>query len=143
MPFEFIGAPYIDPDKLCAVMQKMKLPGVHFRPIFFQPTYQKCKDEVCGGTQVHVTDARRYNSFKAGIRLLGAIHDLYPTQFKWKQPPYEYEHEKMPIDLIAGTARLRQAVEGGTLARFEAEATQELAQFRTVRKKFLLYGKKR
>ncbi len=111
-----------------------------FDPFYFQPTYQKGKDQVCGGVQVHVTDRNKYNSFLAGIRLLGAIFEDYPKQFAWKQPPYEYENEKMPIDLIAGTAGLREALlNAGKLKNFEERAAHELNLFRKIRKQYLLY----
>lgn len=140
-PFEWIGAPYIDdPDRLAALMNGKKQPGVWYRPIYFQPTYHKGKDEVCGGVHVHVTDRKRFDAFRAGVHLLAAIAELWPKGFAWKQPPYEYEHVKMPIDLIAGTDRLRKAIDGRTgLADFEKSAKDELARFRKVRAKYLLY----
>ncbi len=139
-PFEWIGAPYINPDALASEMQRMKLPGVFFRPIFFQPTYQKCKDTVCGGVQIHVIDRKKFRPFVAGVRLLAKIAELYPKDFAWKKPPYEYEYEKMPIDLIAGTSKLREAVDArkGTKA-FETWADEELAKFSKVRKQYLIY----
>jgi uncharacterized protein YbbC (DUF1343 family) len=139
-PFEWIGAPFIDADTLASAMQAKKLPGVYFRPIYFQPTYQKCKDEICGGVQIHITDRAKFNAFKAGIHLLDTIVNMYPKQFAWKQPPYEYEHVRMPIDLIAGTARLRGEIESGRgLKNFEEAAAKELAAFRRIRSRYLLY----
>jgi len=138
-PFEWIGAPFIDPDKLGSRLNAMKLPGVYFRPIFFQPTYQKGKDEVCGGVHIHVTDRRRFNSFRTGIQTLAAIAELWPKDLKWKKPPYEYEHEKLPIDLISGTSLLRENIEKGTIDAFEEIAAKELARFRKLRKEYLIY----
>ena len=139
-PFEWVGAPFINPDKLAMAMNGKKLPGVYFRPIYFQPTYQKGKDQVCGGAQTHVTDRRRFNAFRAGIHLLSAIHELYPEGLKWKQPPYEYEHDRMPIDLIAGTAKLRECIETGKgLKEFEQMAGEQLVKFKKIRAKYLLY----
>ncbi len=139
-PFEWVGAPYINPDALGAEMARMKLPGVYFRPIFFQPTYQKGKDQVCGGVQIHVTDRKKFKPFVAGVRLIAKIAELYPKDFAWKKPPYEYEYEKMPIDLIAGTSAFREAVDArkGTRA-FEEMAEEQLETFRKLRKKYLLY----
>jgi len=139
-PFEWVGAPYVNPDALAAEMMRMKLPGVVFRPIFFQPTYQKGKDTVCGGVQIHVTDRKKFRPFVAGVRLLAKIAELYPKDFVWKKPPYEYEYEKMPIDLIAGTSKLREAVDArkGTKA-FEEMAEEELLKFSKLRKRYLLY----
>jgi uncharacterized protein YbbC (DUF1343 family) len=139
-PFEFMGAPFIKSDRLADHMNKQKLPGVYFRPIYFQPTYQKCKDTVCGGVQIHVTDLKKFNAFESGIKLLYAIAELHPDDFQWKRPPYEYEHERMPIDLIAGTSVLREAVEKKNgLKPFFDKAKNELAHFQKVRKKYLIY----
>lgn len=140
-PFEWVGAPYIkDPDLLAKEMNRMKLKGVYFRPIFFQPTYQKGKDEVCGGVQIHITDADTFRPYVAGVRLLHAIAKLHPKDFKWKQPPYEYEFEKMPIDLIAGTAALRQSVEARAgSANFEKRCQSDAKEFEKIRKRYLIY----
>ncbi len=139
-PFEWIGAPYIDADPLAQHMNSMKLPGVHFRPIYFQPTFHKGKDEVCGGVQVHVTDRAKFNAFQSGVRLLASIHDMCPEKFAWKKPPYEYEFEKMPIDLIVGTPRLREALDSGKgYAAFEKSCAVDVAKFKKLRKDYLLY----
>lgn len=139
-PFEWIGAPFLDPDKLAAELARRKLPGVYFRPIYFQPTYHKGKDEVCGGVHVHVTDRKKFNAFRAGIHLLAAIAEQNPAQFRWKQPPYEYELEKMPIDLIGGTSKLREDIDGGRgVTALEAIAREDVERFAKVRKKYLLY----
>lgn len=139
-PFEWIGAPYIDPDRLATEMNRKKLPGVYFRPIFFQPTYQKHKDQFCGGVQIHVTRRNQFNAYKAGIHLLYTIANLYPKEFAWKPPPYEYEHTRMPIDLITGTDKLRIAVDEKLgIKDFEAMAERELEEFKKLRGKYLLY----
>jgi uncharacterized protein YbbC (DUF1343 family) len=139
-PFEWIGAPYIDPDRLAAEMARRRLPGVFFRPIYFQPTYQKGKDEVCGGVHVHVTDRKTFDAFRAGIHLLAAIAEQAPGRFQWKQPPYEYELERMPIDLIAGTPLLREAIDAGRgVAELEEKARDDVRRFRKLRKDYLLY----
>jgi uncharacterized protein YbbC (DUF1343 family) len=139
-PFEWIGAPFVDPDRLADVMNAKKLAGVYFRPIFFQPTFHKGKDQVCGGVHLHVTDRKRFDPAWAGAHLLGAIAELWPREFAWKQPPYEYEYEKLPIDIIAGTARLREDIEAGRgVGRFERASRDALSRFRKIRAKYLLY----
>jgi uncharacterized protein YbbC (DUF1343 family) len=140
-PFEIFGAPFIDPDKLVERLRDYKLPGVLFRPLYFLPTFQKHAGETCGGAQIHVTDRSKYRSFKTGVAVLKAIHDLYPRQPLWKSPPYEYEAEKMPIDILAGTDRLRVAIETGEpLSSMEAWWKAECSAFdKKVRKKYLIY----
>ncbi len=139
-PFEWVGAPFIQPDQLATELNGRKLPGIYFRPIYFQPTYQKWKDEVCGGVQLHVTDRKKLNAFRAGIHLLEAIATQSSHSFAWKKPPYEYEHTRMPIDLIAGTALLREIVEHGkTVKELEQRAQADVAAFKKLRKPYLLY----
>ncbi len=139
-PFELIGAPFVNPDRLAREMNKIKLKGVYFRPVYFLPTFQKWKDQLCGGIQIHVTDRDRFNAFKVGLALLNKIYEQYPKDFQWKKPPYEYEFEHMPIDLIAGTDALRKSMESGRgILEFERSADEELAQFKRLRRNYLLY----
>jgi uncharacterized protein YbbC (DUF1343 family) len=140
-PFEIFGAPFIDPDKLAARLNEFKLPGVLFRPLYFQPTFQKHAGEVCGGAQIHLLDRSKYRSFKTGVAVLKAVNELYPRRPLWKSPPYEYETEKMPVDILAGTDRLRISIEkGDALDHMESWWRVGCAAFdKTVRKKYLIY----
>jgi uncharacterized protein YbbC (DUF1343 family) len=141
-PFEIFGAPFIDPDALVKRLGEFRLPGVVFRPIFFQPTFQKHSGQLCGGVQIHITDREGFRPFKAGVAVLRAVRDLYPEHSLWRDPPYEYEREKMPIDILAGTDRLRRDIDNGEgLERMEEWWTDECLQFRRrVRKRYLLYA---
>jgi uncharacterized protein YbbC (DUF1343 family) len=140
-PFEIFGAPFIDPDMLVKQLRGYRLPGVIFRPMFFQPTFQKHAGEICGGAQIHVIDREKFKPYKTGVAAIKSIHDLYPDQFSWKQPPYEYETKKMPVDILAGTDRLRKDIEHGEdIERMEERWHEESLQFeRCYRKKYLLY----
>lgn len=93
-PFEIFGAPFIEPDVLVKRLKEFRLPGVAFRPLYFQPIFQKHAGRLCGGAQIHVTNRERFKPFKTGVAIIKTVHDLYPEHFKWKQPPYEYETEK-------------------------------------------------
>lgn len=112
-PFEILGAPWVDPDRLAAAVDRWQLPGCVLRPLHFQPTFQKHAGRLCGGVQVHVTDRRTFAPVLTYLALLTALRALWPDQFAWKQPPYEYEHHKLPIDILAGGPGLREAVEQG------------------------------
>jgi len=101
-PFEIFGAPFIDAEKLCAALSALKLPGVFFRENYFQPTFQKFAGQLCGGAQIHVIDRERFEQFMTGIEIIRMIRTLYGDQFAWKQPPYEYEMEKLPIEILLG-----------------------------------------
>lgn len=139
-PFEYVGAPYIDPCEFAAYLNELKLPGVHFRPVFFRPTFQKWQDQLCGGVQIHVLDRRAFQPFLAGLAVLKASLELYPGQFQWRQPPYEYEYEKMPIDILLGTDWIRKQLEAGrSLTEIQASWQEDLMRFNRTREGYLLY----
>ncbi|MCX5716795.1 MAG: DUF1343 domain-containing protein [Nitrospirae bacterium] len=141
MPFEIFGAPFIEPDKLIKRLKEFKISGVIFRPVFFQPTFQKYAGSLCGGGQIHVIDRNKFKPFKTGVAILKAVHDIYPEQFSWKEPPYEYETQKMPIDILAGTDRLRIEIEKGeSIKNMEEWWTRQSKAFQKIRKKYLLYS---
>lgn len=140
-PFEIFGAPFIDPDRLIERLAGFRLPGVLFRPLYFMPTFQKHAGHLCGGAQIHVTDRKKFRPFLTGVAVLKAVFELYPGQMLWKDPPYEYEEELLPIDILAGTDRLRKDIESGAgLKKMESWWNEELTDFDLkVRKNFLLY----
>jgi uncharacterized protein YbbC (DUF1343 family) len=101
-PFEIFGAPFIDAEQLCNELNKLRLQGVFFRQNYFQPTFHKFVGELCGGAQIHVIDRNAFRPFQTGIEIIRLIRKLYPKSFAWKQPPYEYETEKLPIEILLG-----------------------------------------
>ncbi len=112
-PFEIFGAPWIDPDTLVGLLRDWGLPGLRWRPLVFEPTFHKHAGEACGGVQVHVTDRRTFDPVLAYSAAIAAIRELWPGRFAWKQPPYEYERTKLPIDILAGGTVWREMVEAG------------------------------
>jgi uncharacterized protein YbbC (DUF1343 family) len=110
MPFEIVGAPFIDEHQLAAELRQT-LPGLTIRPVRFVPTFDKWQDQRCGGIALHITDPQAVRSVAATLSILAAIRKLWPTEFAWLPPPYEYEREKMPIDILFGSARLREAMQ--------------------------------
>ncbi len=139
-PFEIFGAPFIHSDVIINVLKEFKLPGVVFRPLSFQPTFQKHAGLLCNGAQLHVTDRERFKPFKTAVAILKAIHNTYPREFAWNQPPYEYEEVNLPIDILAGTDRLRKDIESWKdLDEMEKWWREETRAFEKIRKKHLLY----
>ena len=116
------------------------LPGVFFRPAVFEPTFQKHAKQPCGGCQVHVTDRQLFRPVMTGVALIEGLRRQTVEKFAWRQPPYEYEQEKMPFDILAGSSRLRGRIEAG-LDPVDIAATWEPdeAAFRRLREPFLLY----
>ncbi len=101
-PFELFGAPWIKGHALTEKLNQLGLPGVHFREVAFEPKFQKFADQVCRGSQMHVTDRDSFLPYRTGLEILNRIRNDYPDDFAWKQPPYEYEHEKLPIEILCG-----------------------------------------
>jgi len=112
-PFELIGAPYIDPDAYADNLNGLGLKGVYFRASVFQPTFQKHAGVSCGGVQIHVLDRDAFEPVSAGIAMVKTAYDMYPDEFRWKEPPYEYVYDKNPFDVISGTDKIRVAFEQG------------------------------
>ncbi|MDX6613286.1 MAG: hypothetical protein QOD75_2472 [Blastocatellia bacterium] len=140
LPFELVGAPYVDPERLAKELAQLNLPGVYFRSCVFRPTFQKHMDKSCGGVQLHVTDRASFEPVISGIAVVKTIHDLYPGEFKWKLPPYEYEYDKNPFDVISGTAAMREAFErGDSLQSIEESWQAPLAEFMKLRAGYLMY----
>jgi uncharacterized protein YbbC (DUF1343 family) len=138
-PFELIGAPWIDGERLAGAMNERELPGVHFRPAFFEPTFQKHARQSCGGCQIHVTDRERFLPLRVAVELIEEFHRQDPSRFAWREPPYEYEHDKMPIDILYGGDGLRGAIADGTVAALIAGWNEDEARFRRERQPYLLY----
>ena len=111
LPFEIFGAPFINASELLEEITKQPIHGAVLRPVSFEPTAGKWQGEHCNGFQIHMTDAARYHPFETSLGILRAVMRLYPDDFKWKKPPYEYEFEKLPIDLITGDRRIRDGLE--------------------------------
>jgi uncharacterized protein YbbC (DUF1343 family) len=139
-PFELFGAPFLDPYELTTTMDRRALPGVVFRPCRFEPTFQKHAGQVCGGAQVHVTDRHAFRPVETAVSIMRAVKDLYPDDFAWRQPPYEYETEKIPIDMLWGSDHLRLAIDGnGTPDEIMTPVRADLAEFDEVAEPYLLY----
>ena len=146
-PFELFGAPFLEPRRIKAHLQKVQkpqkmpeLPGVILREAHFEPTFHKWAGEICQGFQLHVTDRESFKPYYTTLALLGAIRELYPEQFAWRQPPYEYETERLPIDLLTGDDAIRMGLdEGRSAAELEAEWQGDLCGFLEARREFLLY----
>jgi uncharacterized protein YbbC (DUF1343 family) len=139
-PFEIVGAPYIDAEDYAAALLDLNLPGVYFRSSVFLPTFQKHAGKPCGGVQIHVTDRQKFKPAITGIAIVKTAFNMYRKDFRWKDPPYEYEYDRNPFDLIAGTDKVREAIEhGAPLSEIEASWKQPLADFGRDRARFLLY----
>ncbi len=141
-PFEIVGAPWLDPWRLARDLERERLPGVRFRPLFFTPTFQKHAGRLCGGVQIHVVDRRRFAAYLTYLLLLHHARRQDEASFAWRDPPYEYEMVKRPIDILCGTDRVRLGLDAGVSPRRLAPALRrDAAAFRRRRERFLIYGR--
>jgi len=139
-PFELLGAPWTAAEPFAASLNRLGLPGVKFRPTVIEPTFHKHAKTSCGGCQIHVLDRRAFRPVETGVALLAAFRACGPGRFEWRQPPYEYEHEKLPIDILAGSSELREQIEGGVPASEIARSWRPgVESFLDTRRKYLLY----
>lgn len=139
-PFELVGAPWVDPDGFAAAMRDLELPGVYFRPAVFVPTFQKHAGETCGGCQIHVVDRDAFRPVRTGVALIAMFRRLDPDRFAWRPPPYEYEHRRPPIDILAGSDALRRQIEASVPLPAIVESWREDEEtFVRLREPYLLY----
>ncbi|MCL5406537.1 MAG: DUF1343 domain-containing protein [Deltaproteobacteria bacterium] len=139
MPFQLFGAPFLDRERLLAEL-KPDLEGVTFRPVTFEPAFDKFKGRACFGFQIHITDRDGLKPYRLGLSILRALCMTHPESFRWLDPPYEYEMEKLPIDILIGSRTIRQRVEQGqSIGDTESGWEHDLEKYRQMRKPLLLY----
>jgi uncharacterized protein YbbC (DUF1343 family) len=139
-PFELVGAPWVPAEAFAARLNARGLPGVSFRPVVFEPTFQKHARVACGGCQIHVRDRGAFRPVLTGLAIIDEIRAADPASFQWKQAPYEYEHTKVPIDVIAGSSSFRRAIDAGDSAEHIAARWEaSVAAFRDLQQPYLLY----
>jgi uncharacterized protein YbbC (DUF1343 family) len=138
-PFELVGAPAVVAEEFAERLNRHRLPGVHFRPALFEPTFHKHARTGCGGCQIHVLDRTQFRPVLTGVALVAAFREA-DRQFAWRPPPYEYEHDKLPFDILAGSAELREQIEAGVAPEDIARSWEpSVDDFNRVRSRFLLY----
>lgn len=147
-PLEVIGAPDLEITKILARMENLNadwMKGCRIRPCFFEPTFHKHQKKLCNGIQMH-TDGPFYNELQfKPYRLVAlffkAVRDLYPSYEIWRDFPYEYEHDRLAIDLINGSDFLRNWVDtkGTTAQDLEVECHRSEAEWLSERKLYLIY----
>jgi len=140
LPFEVFGAPFLRHDAILDHLRQTPLPGCMLRPVCFEPTANKWRGEVCTGFQIHITAPRDFLPYRTSLAVLGAIMTLYPEQFALKEPPYEYEFVRTPLDLILGDCSIRHELGAGrSVLELEAGWQAGLADFAEVRRTYLMY----
>lgn len=141
LPFAFVGAPYVSSEALITRVKELLpgelLHGVALRELAFLPTFQKWQGQLCYGFQLHLTDFDAYWAVPVAGALITALRELGGDQFGWKNPPYEYEYDRLPIDLLVGARGCERYFE--SFDANDAFWTQGISDFVTDVKPFLLY----
>ena len=139
LPFELFGAPWLDAEAVKRACEK-RVEGVFLRPAVFEPTSGKWAGEPCRGFQLHVTDRWAFTPYKTALLILQETLRAHPDDFAVKSPPYEYEWEKTPLDIILGSRNVREQVFGMTdMDEIERHWQQELNIYLETAKGFHLY----
>ncbi len=133
-PFELIGAPFIDAHGLADRLNQRNLPGAHFRPAWFAPSFSKFQGQLCAGVQLHITDRASFAPVDAGIAILLEVARHHGKDFSFLpgNPPF--------FDKLAGVSWLREAITAGeSLEAIKTRWQPELAAFKLKRARRLLY----
>ncbi len=141
IPFQIFGAPWIDQARVFDRLEKSAMRGAVLRPVVFEPAFDKYKGEPCFGFQVHITDKKGFKPYRTGLAIIQALLAEHPEEFRWLDPPYEYEWEKLPIDILIGSGPVRRRIEAGEdLDILESEWSGGLAEYELQREQCRLYA---
>lgn len=139
-PFEIFGAPYLDSRRFRAAFDSRRLPGVVLRDQPFQPTFHKWSGKLCFGFQLQVTDRKKFRPYLTTLAILQDVLAEHRLDFIWKQPPYEYVTDKLPVDVLTGDPTVRKVLESASsLSRLERSWKKEIASFLREVRPFRLY----
>lgn len=128
-PFELLGAPWIEGERLAAELARRGIAGAAFRPAAFTPEAEPYRGRRCRGIRITVTDRRRLDPVLLGIELLSALHRLYPQRFALGRA----------LGLVGSRTVLAAIDAGQDPRRIAAGWRRELDEFQTLRRRYLLY----
>ncbi len=140
-PFELWGAPYLKPEPLLEFLADKKLSGLVLRASRFTPSFDKWQGESCAGFQIHLTNPETYRPYTTSLTLLQTVVTCHGEEFQWISPPYEYEFNHLPIEIILGSTDLHTQLEAGVpIEELERSWEPQLKEFRQLRGPYLLYS---
>ena len=134
-PFEIVGAPWIDSEDFSIQLNRLNIPGVHFRPLYFKPYYAHYAGQICQGVQLHITDPLVFRPYSTGLHIMRVHMKLYPEKNLFSK-----KNRVKMFDKVVGTDQIRKSLEAGArIQEIENSWLPELEKFKTKRKKYLLY----
>jgi uncharacterized protein YbbC (DUF1343 family) len=138
LPFEVVGAPWLDGHELARSLNRLDLPGVRFRPLYFVPSASKHTGQKCSGVQLHVTDRDAFRPVITGLHVIAACRAQAPERFEFLSS--SWEGRPPHFDLLTGVAAVREGLAGGKAVGEVTAAWPEIkAEFARKRKPYLLY----
>jgi uncharacterized protein YbbC (DUF1343 family) len=138
-PFELVGAPWLDSSALTKRLRSARLPGVLYSEASFRPAFQKHAGKNCRGVQVHVMEREMFRPFATYLVLIREAR-LMAAEFDWRKEPYEFESDRLAIDLLLGRADIRPMLEAAwPLVEMELFWSSQLDAFKELRRDHLLY----
>jgi uncharacterized protein YbbC (DUF1343 family) len=139
-PFEIFGSPFLNTEAIRKKLPPESVAGCILQDFSFRPTFHKWAGQLCRGFMIHLTDHDAYQPYFLSIALLKAIIEIHGEDFRWKEPPYEYEFERMPIDLILGDKEMREDIQsGGDITSMWEDWARKNIDYNEWRSAFLLY----
>jgi uncharacterized protein YbbC (DUF1343 family) len=141
IPFELFGAPFIDSEKLKKNLNSRNIEGCTFRIHNFIPTFHKFCGEPCNGLQIHVNDNNLFKPVGTALEIFDAIIETSaPDSLKFSLPPYEYEYNLMPFDILSGDSGMRETLLNRKNIRIEKERwSHEIEEFTNEFRHFAVY----
>ncbi|MBK7580236.1 MAG: DUF1343 domain-containing protein [Myxococcales bacterium] len=115
LPFQLIGAPFLDGSRLSSALDEQRIPGAQVRPARFRPSFEKHAGEVCSGVFLQVTDPSLFRPVAAYLAIITLCRMQNPEAFAFLDRAYEFEAEVPAFDLLTGSAAAREAILSGAL----------------------------
>ena len=141
LPFELFGAPFINAEALNINLLARKIPGCAFRIHNYIPTFHKFAGSLCNGMQIHVTDIDLFRPVEAAVEIFDAIIETSDDDaLRFNPPPYEYEYELMPFDILSGDSGIRTTLlERGDIKAEIGRWETDIDAFKKDLREFTLY----
>ena len=134
-PFEIVGAPWIDGEIFAERLNRLGLPGIYFRPLYFKPYYAHYAGQICQGVQLHITDPLIFQPYITGLHIMQTHMKLYPERNLFSKKNRVKMFEK-----VVGTDKIRKSLlVGESIHQLEQSWLPEVKQFKSRRDQYLLY----
>jgi uncharacterized protein YbbC (DUF1343 family) len=142
IPFELFGAPYINSIILLKNLKSRNISGCNFRIHNFIPVFNKFREQFCSGIQLHVTNLNNFRPVSTALEIFEAIIETSPAEsLHFNKPPYEYEYDLIPFDILSGDAGMRITLESAGSINSEKERWNcEIEEFKNEFSKFAVYS---